>query len=215
MQEIADRRGLAVAQVLLGGGRPQPQIRHRGLPHRAIADGDREAALGQVDRRGEQGRPVHRAEAIERLHPAAEIARHERREDAAILAARPGLLEDGQFGRRRGAADEIEDHRRGHLLGLDHHVADAARPGHVRLDDIQGRRRGDRRVDRVAPLLQHSQPRHRGVRVRRGDRPPPPHHHRTMRQPVVRPGHPAPPSAPTGPRPAVIGGRPTAISSFA
>ena len=154
------RARAAVAEVEALRLRRAPERGACGLEEVHVLERQRHAALGELDRGAEHPGAVHRAEALERCQPAAEVARRRARLRAArelVVGAPPGV------GRLWRGADEVE-----HVplsAARDQHETDPARARHEGLDDVQRRTHGDGRVHGVAAGEQHADPGHGGERV--------------------------------------------------
>ena len=128
--------------------------RHQREPVARIADRVRED-VGRLER----------PEVAQQQHPRVERARHARRQRPGAGDRARGRAE-GLDRRRRRRRPLAADHPRRAVPQQDRQIA--ARPVHVRLDDLQrqpGRHGG---VERVAAALQNRHPGRRGEPVRRG-----------------------------------------------
>ena len=184
-----------VEDALVGGGQPrvtEPGPRRGHLPARqvhlrgagpVVAEHLRHAGDGTADRRDER---IAAPGVLDR------VAQHVPQAGDAVVAKQeqPGAERPGHAGREQAVArDQVDAERaeragrrrpRGRALPADHERPTApgveaddrdltARAGQVRLDDLQDQPGSDRRVERVAALLQHSHPGGRGEPVGRGD----------------------------------------------
>ena len=128
------------------------------------------ALLGIEDGAGEQ--PVERQRPVLFMQPAPgrDRARHRHRMRAALRDRRQALGRQRlRRGRARGAAAAVQRQRVAPGRGVEHEAV-AADAGHVGFGHALHRDRGQRRVDRVAAIHQHLEPRGRGQRMRGGDR---------------------------------------------
>ena len=128
----------------------------------------REATLAQLDRGGEHLGQVQLAEAALRQQPAVDQPRHRDAQhamhgNATVLQV---ALARRACRRRAGGVDAVRPPRRG---VVDQDEAVAADTRHRRLHHAHGRRRGNRRVDRVAAFLHDTHAGLGGERMPRRD----------------------------------------------
>ena len=159
----------------VGGGLGPEEIR---LPRRRrpLTVGGREALARIADRVGEQVAPAERrahgrAAVLVGRPPAVHHARHRQRRRAPARGNRgidPARRVPRDAGRPRRSPQSAERPQPAASCVVDQPDVVPAEPVHVGIDHGDGRRRGDRRIERIAARAQRSDARGRGEHMRRG-----------------------------------------------